>query len=66
MPWECTVYFRQPGNTPLSQPPGCAKSYAGRGVTKKQAVRAANARVPRGCQGKGIGSYGHPNQRFVP
>lgn len=66
MPIECTVYFRQPGNTPVPQPPGCAKWYTAIGKDRKHAVHRANAKVPLGCQGKGIGNYGPPLFRWVP
>ena len=63
--FEATVRFRAPGNTPKKQPSICAPSYTARGFSRKAAIRAANAMVPRGCQGHGIGSYGHPDVRIV-
>ena len=63
--WRCTVYFRAPGNTPIAQPPGCEPRYTAEGDSRKSAIAAANALVPEGCQGPGIGSYGHPNVRRI-
>ena len=65
MPWECTVFFRQPGNTPVKQPSHCAKSYTARGRTPDESKRKANHLIPLGCQGKGMGTYGHCKPRYV-
>src|SRR4051794_12914734 len=64
--WKCTVYFRQPGNTPKRQPPGCRKKYTAFGATalvravEKEDLQLLREELGRGADPNVRGAEGEP------